>query len=417
MNFQTAGTAAANGLIRTAELAEMIEQSNLFMFDNKGRLSAQRNGRMLNVLQGLQDELPSISQLEVFVKAIDTHLLMVISKSKSSKIMYKQWVRNNAKLGKTLLGTMKRSAKKQNARTSKPQKTKVAALVKPPTKRKPETIELEDNPKAAAKRAMARKTSAASAPVPGAAAVSEEGPSAVSARAPTQNADGSGGASSVSDMAPRRGGASSASDMAPPSCTRTVASDPDAVEEMDFAFKCKGEAVIEVAGEVQCMICRLPIKADDLVVVDAAEKVRHDSCLSIPAAVERAGKVAPLKPYKAKEIKKEQKAKRAATAAARKKAPLPGVSDDAALKRHNELMYLSKTMAKIGDSKGDMWRVRYEPTKRGSWLNTRHAVVLRWASGTCKTHQFDFSEMAMDDKAFKNAFEKALSDVVKSETE
>ena len=74
-------------------------------------------------------------------------------------------------------------------------------------------------------------------------------------------------------------------------------------------------------------------------------------------------------------------------------------------------------MAKTGESKGDTWRVRYEPTKRVSWLNTRHAVVFRWASGTCKTHQFDFSEMAMDDEAFKNAFDKAADDVVKSETE
>jgi hypothetical protein len=50
-------------------------------------------------------------------------------------------------------------------------------------------------------------------------------------------------------------------------------------------------------------------------------------------------------------------------------------------------------------------------------LNTRHAVVFRWASGTCKTLQFDFSEMEMDDKAFTKAFDKAVDDVVKSETE
>ncbi len=80
-------------------------------------------------------------------------------------------------------------------------------------------------------------------------------------------------------------------------------------------------------------------------------------------------------------------------------------------------MYLSKTMAKTGESKGDTWRVRYEPTKKVSWLNTRHAVVIRWASGTCKTHQFDFSEIAMDDKAFKNAFDKAGDGGVKSESE
>ena len=73
-------------------------------------------------------------------------------------------------------------------------------------------------------------------------------------------------------------------------------------------------------------------------------------------------------------------------------------------------------MSKTGESKGDTWRVRYEPTKRGSWLNTRHAVVLRWASSTCKKHQFDFSEMAMGDDAFCLSFDKAVSDVVKSET-
>jgi hypothetical protein len=224
------------------------------------------------------------------------------------------------------------------------------------------------------------------------------------ARAPTQNADSSGGASSASDMAP-------------PSRTKAASDDPDFVEEVDFAYKCKGAEVIEAAGEVECMICHLPIKADDLVVVNAAEKIRHDSCISIADAVKLAGKAAPLKPYKAKEIKQERKAKRAATAAAGKKAPPSGVSADAALKRHNELMFLAKDMSKTGECKDDTWRVRYEPTKKASWVNTRHAVVLRWATGTCKTHQFDFSEMAMDDEAFKKAVDKAVCDVVKSATE
>jgi hypothetical protein len=403
MNYKDAGIAVANDLIKTADLQEMIDQSNLFMFDNKGRLTTQKNERLLTALKGVQGELPSIANLDLFVQTVDTHLLMAISKNKS-KILYKAWVRSNAKWGKAMLATLKRSAAKASTRISKPKKNKVAALAKPPTKRKPPTIELEDNPRATAKRAMARKTSVASASAPGAAAGSEEGPSGASPRAPTQKAASNGGASSAPDMAP-------------PSCTRAVANDPDFVEEMDFAFKCPGKAVIEVAGEVECMICRLPIKADDLVVVNADEKVRHDSCLSIAAAVKCAGKVAPLKPYKAKELKKEQKAKRAATAATRKKAPPPGVSAEAALKRHNELIFLSKTMAKTGEHKYDTWRVKYEPTKKVSWVNTRHAVVLRWASGTSKTHQFDFSEMAMDDKAFKTAINKAVDDVVKSETE
>jgi hypothetical protein len=360
----------------------------------------------------VQSEIPNISQLETFVEIIDTHLLMVISK-KNNKLLYRQWVKFNAKAAKTLLVTMKRSAQKQSTRTSKPKATKVAALTKPPTKRTPPTIELEDNPRATAKRAMARKASNASASVPGAAAGSEEGPSAASARAPTSEE----GPSAASARAPTQnadssGGASSGSGMAPPSCTSAVDSDADLVEEVEFAFKCKGEAVIEAAGEVECMICHLPIKADDLVVVNAAEKVRHEMCMSVAAAVDCAGKIPPLPPFRAREIKKNKKALRAATAAASKKPPLPGVSADAALKRHDALMNLAKTMAKTGESNGDTWRLRYEPTKRGSWLNTRHAVVLRWANGTCKTHQFAFAEMEMGDEAFTVAFDKAVTQVV-----
>ena len=41
----------------------------------------------------------------------------------------------------------------------------------------------------------------------------------------------------------------------------------------------------------------------------------------------------------------------------------------------------------------------------------------RWEEGKWKKHKFDFSEMTMDDKAFMKAFDKAVSDVVKSETE
>ncbi len=139
MSFKEAAIAAAKGLVQTGDLQEMIEQRNLFMFDNKVRLSTQKNHKLLDVLKRLQDDLPSIAQLDIFVKTLDTHLLMVISKNKS-KILHKQWVRANAKFAKTLLVTMKRSAKKQSTRSTKPKKIKVAALTKPPTKKKPETI-------------------------------------------------------------------------------------------------------------------------------------------------------------------------------------------------------------------------------------------------------------------------------------
>jgi hypothetical protein len=393
-------------------------------------------------LNELQNELPTLAELETFVRTVDEHLLRSISQNNTNRILHQQWVKTNAKFAKILLVTSKRSAKKQLSRKLKPQKAKVKALTKPPTKRIPPVVELEDNLKATAKRAMARKTSGIATAsetkdcfrpeamvdgkkVWGCQGVVDEMLNgnnshelkALLARSvsPPVFEDSSEGASSPN--ADSGGGASSVSDMAPPSRTQAAPDDPDFVEEVGFAYKCKGAEVIEAVGEVVCMICHLPIKADDLVVVNVAEEIRHDSCLNIADAVKLAGKAAPLKPYKAKEIKQERKAKRAATAAAGKKAPLPGVSDDAALKRHNELMFLAKPMAKTGESNGDTWRVRYEPTKRVSWLNTRHAVVLRWGSGTCKTHQFEFSEMAMGDDAFCLSFDKAVSDVVKSATE
>ena len=123
MNYKDAGIAVANDLIKTAELQEMIDQSNLFMFDNKGRLSTQKNEKVLNALKGVQGKLPSIANLDLFVQTVDTHLLMVISKNKS-KILNKQWVRSNAKWGKAMLATLKRSAAKASTRTSKTKKTR-----------------------------------------------------------------------------------------------------------------------------------------------------------------------------------------------------------------------------------------------------------------------------------------------------
>ena len=121
MNYEAAGIAAANSLIKTAELQEMIDQSNLFMFDNKGRLSTQMNKTLLNALNDVQDELPSIANLDLFVQTIDTRLMMVVSKNKP-KILHKQWVRSNAKWAKAMLATLKRSALKASTRTSKPKK-------------------------------------------------------------------------------------------------------------------------------------------------------------------------------------------------------------------------------------------------------------------------------------------------------
>ena len=83
MSYNDAATAAALGLVQTSELQEMIAQSNLFLFDNKGRLSSQMNHKLLNLLNEVQTEIPTIYQLEDFVQIIDSHLLMVVSKKKT----------------------------------------------------------------------------------------------------------------------------------------------------------------------------------------------------------------------------------------------------------------------------------------------------------------------------------------------
>ena len=115
-----------------------------------------------------------------------------------------------------------------------------------------------------------------------------------------------------------------------------------------------------------------------MVTVDSAGTIKHDRCLGTAGAVEAARKVPPIKPLQASEIKKKRKAQKA-----EKVVPPADATVEQAVKRHEELMVFAKPMGKTGESKsgGDTWKARYEPIKKGTWLNTRHQVVLRWKSG------------------------------------
>ncbi len=164
-------------------------------------------------------------------------------------------------------------------------------LVKAPTKRKAPVVDLNETEKYTAKLAMARRSPAASSSAPSAAAGSQEGPPAVSARAPTAAED------------PEAAGSGAAAGAA--------AEDPESVEEIDFTYKCKGQEVIDAAGPENCYFCHLSIMADDVVTVDGAGIVKHESCLGIADAVAAVRKVPATKTLEASELRKKRKLQKA----------------------------------------------------------------------------------------------------------
>ena len=152
-----------------------------------------------------------------------------------------------------------------------------------------------------------------------------------------------------------------------------------------------------------------------MVTVDSAGTIKHDRCLGTAGAVEAARKVPPIKPLQAKEIKQTRQALKA-----EKVVPPAGATVEQAVKRHEELMVFAKPMGKTGESKsgGDTWKARYEPIKKGTWLNTRHQVVLRWkGSGHAPSFPFKFSELTMNNDAFQPILETAMGEIVRIATE
>ena len=93
-------------------------------------------------------------------------------------------------------------------------------MVKAPTKRKAPVVDLNETEKYTAKLAMARRSPAASSSAPSAAAGSQEGEPAVSARAPTAAED------------PEAAGSGAAAGAA--------AENPEAVEEIGMTYKREG---------------------------------------------------------------------------------------------------------------------------------------------------------------------------------
>ena len=120
--------------------------------DMKGVATVSGNDDLMGTLHTTFDKHqaePSLTDFETIVKAIDKHFLHAISGSQpSSKLVYKTWVKNNAKFLKTLTKRSERSAKKQIARRSQGSKkkkhSKKIGLQKPDRKRPPIKIVIDE---------------------------------------------------------------------------------------------------------------------------------------------------------------------------------------------------------------------------------------------------------------------------------
>ena len=132
VDYDAIGLSVANKLVGTKALKAMQSQKAIAMVDLKGVVTVNANDEIVKILQ---DEFqkhnaePSLTDFMKIAQKIDKNFLNAISGSQpSSKLVYKTWVKNNAKFLKTLTKRSARSAKKQIARRSQGSK-KEEALV------------------------------------------------------------------------------------------------------------------------------------------------------------------------------------------------------------------------------------------------------------------------------------------------
>ena len=328
---------------------------------------------------------PSLTDFETIVKEIDKHFLHAISGSQpSSELVYKTWVKNNAKFLKTLTKRSARSAKKQLARRSQGSKKKKHSLKiglqKPDRKRPPIKVVIDE---AEDKRPTLRKRPAFC-----------ESPS--------------GAVGSEASLASRRPPNPPAN---PDSPTEACGSESD-VEVVEEFLLVIGSEVLELPGgsQLRCAKCKKPIQPRDDVKV-YHEHMEHVSCLLSEALVHPA-----LNPQDAVVRRAEEKRKRkAGKQSDTEKQPFGG-DEDKALEKHNRLMTIAKDQNRSGTYHGDKFRVKYEPTKIKSWLRTKHNVIIRWpATGTSTTVSFVFDEEHGTDLEFVTTLDMEIQKLIDKE--
>jgi hypothetical protein len=165
--------------------------------------------------------------------------------------------------------------------------------------------------------------------------------------------------------------------------------------------------------EVLCTVCKRAIDIEAIAVV-TEEGARHQTCMDEASAILEAANTSPMDPLGPQKLKAAQKIEKAA-----KMDDATDIDEDTANMKHDALMeFGSKLKQKGYDKNKNMhWNIKYEPTKkRGSWRNTRHAVVLRWSDGSSKTQGFCFKEHQHSLEEFKIELEKCMTAVIKEHT-
>ena len=367
VDYEAIGIAVANKLVSTKGLKLMQSQKAIAVVDVKGVVAVNANEDIMNLLQAefeQQKVAPSMTDFETIVKAIDKHFLHAISGSQpSSKLVYKTWVKNNAKFLKTLTKRSARSAKKQIARRSQGSKKKKHSLKiglqKPDRKRPPIKMVIDE----AEERPTIRKRPAFCESPSG--AVGSE-VSLASRRPPNAPANPVGLEAPLASRCPPKPRAN------PDSPTEVCGSESD-VEVVEEFLLVTGSEILDLPGgsQVLCAKCKKPIHpSDDLKVYH--DYIEHVNCLLSEAMVNPA-----LNPQDAglrrAEVKRKRKAGKQPDT---EKQPFGG-DEDKALEKHNRLMDIAKNLNRSGIYHGEKFRVKYEPTKIKSWLRTKHNVITR----------------------------------------
>jgi hypothetical protein len=130
-DYKAIGIEISKRLVSTKALKVMQSQKAIAVVDLKGVVTTNANGDVMSIIR---DELekhkadPSLTDFETIVKEIDGHFLQAIScVQPSSKLLYKTWVKNNAKFLKTLAKRAVRLAKKNIHDEAPPNRRKSSA--------------------------------------------------------------------------------------------------------------------------------------------------------------------------------------------------------------------------------------------------------------------------------------------------
>ena len=162
-----------------------------------------------------------------------------------------------------------------------------------------------------------------------------------------------------------------------------------------------GDEVMKLSSvELFCEDCKQSIDKEDSV------KVFPRSICHLDCSVAAARKTPPVDPTSPRKRKADAKANRQV---GRVCTETFGGDEQKANEKRDMLMKLSKTKQSTGEFGGEMWRMRYEPIMRKSWLRTRRQVAFRWiGAGKSKTVPFDFDEEHSTDETFLSALEQVM---------